>query len=582
MAAAQNGLQQANSLVRSIYHQITCKDAPVNNSSGVRFLLPEMGTKIPREEGKKAYADGNDNLSTTASEHSNTSSVSCTRKPNMILPPRPPNSKPVLLETSVDCDEPGAVLTGTVSLANLCRRTEESVSGLSSREDGVSSFPSLPLNMDEDEADIQQPQWLSRQQQDTQFQESDGNAEEPTPKRSNGSLHDLTLHQQFDNATDLFHDTEEDFVYPFSGFNEHENVGDYSQHNQRLSHNGSSPQCEVREQSTHIESTPNQASDTSHQKPRLQMFASEYARILSSCKHNSVGNTRMRRTANMGNMMNSRLKARLTRGDHGETVGIPTLEECSNSVASAAITDIIVTSGSEPPPRGYYRVFPLEGPEKNIAGTIKKRQKRMYLNAKKEVNWDRAVQRPCVTAICVIYPDRNEFVPPGFSVVRQYCPQNGTSQMTRGKEDSSEFGSSSSSSQPANINPSSSGERVYLCYRRSREGNPITGMLCLKPTRGDLIPEGYTVLERTPRNFVADMTAKTCEHPMFLAYRQRLENLECLRPLPLVLAVLNSRPGEGGRRELKAYYSTGGTVVTSDVGQLVSHIMFPRLFCVPS
>ncbi|KAL7489370.1 hypothetical protein ACHAW6_014961, partial [Cyclotella cf. meneghiniana] len=250
--------------------------------------------------------------------------------------------------------------------------------------------------------------------------------------------------------------------------------------------------------------------------------------------------------------------------------GIPTLEDCSSAVASAAITDIIVTSGSDPPPRGYYRVFPLESHEKNITST-RKRSKQLYLNAKKEVNWDRAVQRPCVTAVCVIYPDRNEFVPPGFSVVRHYRAQSGgSSQQAKGKEiDNAELGGASSSA--ANINPSSSGERVYLCYRRSREGNPITGILCLKPTKGDLIPEGYTVLERTPRNFVADISTKTSDHPMFLAYRQRLENLECLRPLPLVLAVLNSRTHDGGRRELRAYYCTGGTVVSSDVGHL--HIM---------
>ena len=32
----------------------------------------------------------------------------------------------------------------------------------------------------------------------------------------------------------------------------------------------------------------------------------------------------------------------------------------------------------------------------------------LHLNVKKEASWDRAVQRPCVTAITVIYPDRNE------------------------------------------------------------------------------------------------------------------------------------------------------------------------------
>eukprot|EP00986_Skeletonema_menzelii_P014380 scaffold9506_cov103-Skeletonema_menzelii.AAC.2 len=187
----------------------------------------------------------------------------------------------------------------------------------------------------------------------------------------------------------------------------------------------------------------------------------------------------------------------------------------------------------------------------------KKKDELLYVNVKKEPNWDRAVQRPCVTAICVIYPDRNEFVPPGFSVVRYYQPIDDKS------ADNSNLAS------PANVNPSNSGERVYLCYRRSREGNPLTGLTCLQPSKGDVIPEGYTVLEKTPRNFLADMTANS-DQPLFLAYRQRLENLECLRPLPLVLSVLQSKQ-DFGRKELKAYYCTGGTVVTSDVGKL--HIM---------
>ena len=43
----------------------------------------------------------------------------------------------------------------------------------------------------------------------------------------------------------------------------------------------------------------------------------------------------------------------------------------------------------------------------------------VFLNVKKEPKWDRAVQRPCVTALAIIFPDKNEFVPPGFCVVRR-------------------------------------------------------------------------------------------------------------------------------------------------------------------
>ena len=78
---------------------------------------------------------------------------------------------------------------------------------------------------------------------------------------------------------------------------------------------------------------------------------------------------------------------------------------------------------------------------------------------------------------------------------------------------------------PANLNFGTAGERVYLCYRRSREGNPLTAILPLAPSAHESVPEGYTVLERTPRNFVADIN-HGAGPALFLAFRQRLANLE--------------------------------------------------------
>ena len=319
-------------------------------------------------------------------------------------------------------------------------------------------------------------------------------------------------------------------------------------------------------------------------KRRITMFGSEYARILSSSssKPTTTGGSKVKRSPSA---VSNKIKARLGRSVTNHTSsstkesvesviggGIPSLDECPTSVATAAITDVIVTSGSEVPPRGYYRAFQL-GEESTKNMVPGRKRQRLYLNVKKEPSWDRAAQRPCVTAFCIIYPDRNEFVPPGFSVVRHHQPSSSSNSGNEKKGEKSPAKSSdqlnSTSSPAANINISSSGERVYICYRRSREGNPITGIICLRPSNGDVIPEGYTVLERTPRNFLANMAAKS-EQPLFLAYRQRLENLECLRPLPLVLSVLHAR-SDAGRKELKAYYCTGGVVVSSDVGRY--HIM---------
>ena len=267
------------------------------------------------------------------------------------------------------------------------------------------------------------------------------------------------------------------------------------------------------------------------------------------------------------------------------------LEESSAEILSAAITDIVVTHGAEKPPKGYYRISETSsgieiGSLKSMSsgGIGKRKLSGVFLNVKKEPKWERAVQRPCVTALTVIFPDRNEFVPPGFCVVRRYKAAASLDKKGAKPDDDNtdkavkdDDVNASSSSYPANLNFGTPGERVYMCYRRSREGNPITGLIPLQPSNNDAVPEGYTVLERTPRNFVADINSKAGPS-IFLAFRQRLANLETLRPLPLILSVLHSNnpkkmgpEGKKKRARLKAYYCTGGTLVPSEVGKY--HIM---------
>lgn len=103
-------------------------------------------------------------------------------------------------------------------------------------------------------------------------------------------------------------------------------------------------------------------------------------------------------------------------------------------------------------------------------------------------------------------------------------------------------------------------------------------MIPLQPSTNEAVPEGYTVIERSPRNFVADINSKAGP-AIFVAFRQRLANLETLRPLPLVLSVnystsnvVESKNGETStEKTMNAYYCTGGTIVPGDVGRF--HIM---------
>ena len=50
----------------------------------------------------------------------------------------------------------------------------------------------------------------------------------------------------------------------------------------------------------------------------------------------------------------------------------------------------------------------------------------------------------------------------------------------------------------------------------------MTGVTCLRPAKGDLIPEGYTVVERTPRNFVANMAGKI-KNQKIASYSQKIQ-----------------------------------------------------------
>jgi Sec7 domain/Guanine nucleotide exchange factor in Golgi transport N-terminal/PH domain len=280
-----------------------------------------------------------------------------------------------------------------------------------------------------------------------------------------------------------------------------------------------------------ISPNPNQdQNSTANPLTRLQLFGSEYARYLSTtplAPEDMVHQNKPKRHQRPSLRRKS-------------VKSVQNIEDAEKSVLTGPITDIIVTQGEDAPPKGYYKLSQSASGETFL---LKDRKSTLHICVKKETNWDRAAQRPCVTALVIIFPQRKEFVPPGYSVVRKYHTDRGADR------------------DPANLNVGGD-EVAYICFRRSREGNPITGIVPLCPSRKEIIPEGYTVIERTPRNFVAHFSVENA--PVFLAYRQRLANLELLRPLPLVMSVYN---GGSVNRKLNAYYCTGGTVVESRIGR---------------
>jgi hypothetical protein len=321
------------------------------------------------------------------------------------------------------------------------------------------------------------------------------------------------------------------------------------------------------------------------------------------------------------------------------------LEDAALAVQTGAILDIVVTThGQAPPPMGYYRIActasgkPFTLPVHKNGGSGGRSSSSsssnsssaaaagwMHLNVKKETSWDKAAQRPCITALTVIFPDRHEFVPPGFCLVRHVKASTNSSSSnnsshnhgaTNGNHTGKNNGSSehANAGQPADIGGGNGAERVFLCFRRSREGNPITAIVPLSPGDSEDVPLGFTVVERTPRNFCANLNpirsrsssssgisnnnGDKNNKAMFLAYRQRLANLETLRPLPLILSVVATRKPKQQQQQanatgsssmplaaasrtaksttktstwLQAYYATGGTVVSAQIGRF--HIM---------
>ncbi|GKY94527.1 hypothetical protein MPSEU_000418400 [Mayamaea pseudoterrestris] len=283
-------------------------------------------------------------------------------------------------------------------------------------------------------------------------------------------------------------------------------------------------------------------------KRQLHQFASEYARHLSN---SPFGVAQVLPGAKLKGEARNKFNLKSSMAQQHNQSETFSLENAPPDVKTGAIIDIVIVDkdSKSPPPQGYWKLSQTSSGQPTLLAH--------EIFVRKEVNWDKATQRPTVTAVTLIFPDDQEFVPPGFCVARK----DGV---------------------PANVGRCS-GKRCYLVFRRSREGNPLTGLSLLLPP--ETVPTGYTVVERTPRNRVASLTG-TNGQQLFLAYRQRLANLEVLRPMPLLRTVQpkagadftdETDDDEGdcyysdSAKQLRAYYATGATIVSSNVGRL--HIM---------
>jgi hypothetical protein len=170
----------------------------------------------------------------------------------------------------------------------------------------------------------------------------------------------------------------------------------------------------------------------------------------------------------------------------------------SIDVIRAPITDICIVQKSDPVPEGFYRISRTPS---HRAADLK-----TGTGGNKLFICIRKGQRDVapVTAMAIILPDQHEHIPPGFLVVKR-------------------------EGRACNLNSGTSGERIFLCYKRDSSSNPITDVQVLLSTKGETLPPSFGVLDRSIGGKSIDLNMGTGGPRVLLSYRQRLDALESLR-----------------------------------------------------
>ena len=185
----------------------------------------------------------------------------------------------------------------------------------------------------------------------------------------------------------------------------------------------------------------------------------------------------------------------------------------SKEVLASPICDICVVQYNEPIPDGFYRIS--KSPSNKSANLNSgSGGNKIFLCIKKDMTGQLAP----ITNLIVIFPDRGEYVPPGYHVVH------------RGK-------------QACNVNTGTSSERIYICFKRDFLGNPIVDLQPIFPTKGEEIPQGFFMIDRSATGVQGNLNMGSGGIDVFLCYRQELTRLQCLLNEPLV-----SSPEEPAKR----------------------------------
>ncbi len=180
-------------------------------------------------------------------------------------------------------------------------------------------------------------------------------------------------------------------------------------------------------------------------------------------------------------------------------------------VLQAPIIDICIIQRGDIIPEGYYRLGKTPGNKKanlnsGSGGT------HIFLCIKKDLT-QLEPQHPSkvaansthspVTAVVVIFPDKGECIPPGFFVIRR-------------------------DKHVCNLNTGTSSERIFLCYKKERGGNPITDIQVILPGKNEECPLNFNIIDKSPTGLSANLNTGTGGGRIFLCYKQSLFRLQCL------------------------------------------------------
>lgn len=195
------------------------------------------------------------------------------------------------------------------------------------------------------------------------------------------------------------------------------------------------------------------------------------------------------------------LSRTLTASSSSSSTGSQDYEDVTlPEILNSSISEICIIQKGDPIPNGYYRLSKTPTNKKANLNAHSGGNP-IFLCIKKDLTGNATP----VTSIVVIYPDKNEFVPPGYFVVKKR-------------------------NHACNLNTGTSLERIFLCYKKDKIGNPINDIVVIMPgnKEEDIVPKSFNLIETSPTGIPANINTGSSSHKIFVCYHQILLRLKCL------------------------------------------------------